>query len=770
VRLHRFVVLVVFTFLTATASAQSLRIETLAGSTTGGGHIDAAGTLARFSLPRSVDSDAAGNLYVADTANHVIRRVTPNGVVTTIAGVPNQAGSSDGFGAAARFRYPIGITVDRPRNIIYVADSYNHTIRRVTPDGLVTTFAGAAGVAGTADGNAATARFTYPLGLAVDAAGNVFVADTSNHVIRRITPQGEVTKIAGIMRSSGSSDGFGSQAMFNFPYDIAFDATSGNFYVSDTQNSTIRKLTPDGRVTTFAGNPLASGDEDGIGAEALFADPWGLAVDAAGNVYVADHDNDKIRKITPAAVVTTYAGTGFSGSNNGPAGSARFSDPSGLAVLPDGTTIVVSDGYNHALRLIANAQVTTLAGSMPVHAAVNATGTSARFHYPYGVAIDAAGNAYVTESSCAIRKITPQGVVTTFAGTPGESGSRDGQGTSARFSFPKGIAIDRNGNLYVADTGNHTIRKITPQGLVTTLAGSAGEFGDTDGSGSQARFFEPWGVVADPQGNIFVTDTSNHSIRIVEPAGVVTTFAGDGIAGHYDGVGSIASFRYPTGIAIDGARNLYVGDWGNRVVRKITPAGSVTTIAGKPDVVGGDDGVGSNATFDTPNFLVSDAGGNLYVSDEYNHTIRRVSSDGTVTTVAGLHDTPGNVNGTGSAARFSAPQGLALTPQGALVIVDLLNHAVRIGTFALPSIERFEADPSRISTAGQIATLTWSVRDATSVTIDQGIGTVLANGSRAVTPSTTTTYTITATGPGGTVTRSVTVYVGAAGKRRSARH
>ncbi|HEX7829870.1 MAG TPA: NHL repeat-containing protein [Thermoanaerobaculia bacterium] len=615
-RLRNTAALCLLLFASVAAFAQTLTIDTLAGSTSGGGHVDAYGAVARFSLPRSVDADANGNLYVADTANHVIRKITPEGLVTTIAGVANQPGTTDGAGAAARFRYPLGIAVDRPRNLIYIADSYNHTIRRMTPSGVVTTLAGLGGTSGTTNATGAAARFTYPLGVEVDAEGTIFVADTSNHAIRRVTPQGVVTTLAGVLRSSGSSDGFGAQASFDFPYDLALDPTTGNFYVSDHGNDTIRKVTPDGRVTTVAGNPVASGDEDGPGTNALFDAPWGLAVDASGNVYVADHGNQKIRKITPAAVVSTFSGDGFTGSGNGAIATARFNRPSGVAVMPDGTTIVIGDAENAALRFIANGQVSTFVGSVPANGVVNATGTAARFHFPYGVVVDAAGNTYVSESSCAIRKITPQGVVTTFAGMPGFAGSTDGQGTNARFNGPKGLAIDKNGNLYVADTSNHAIRKITPQGLVTTLAGKAGEFGSTNGSGSQARFYLPWSVAVDPQGNVYVADSYNHNIRIIEPAGVVTTFAGGGIAGYYDGVGTNADFRYPIGIAIDGARNLYVADWGNEVIRKITQAGAVSTIAGKAGVSGGADGTGATASFDSPNFIASDANGNLFITDE----------------------------------------------------------------------------------------------------------------------------------------------------------
>ncbi|HKR65875.1 MAG TPA: hypothetical protein VJZ00_19245 [Thermoanaerobaculia bacterium] len=754
------------------AAAQTLSIGTYAGSTTGGGYVDGFGTIARFAAPRAIASDPAGNLYVADTSNHVIRKVSTAGEVTTLAGVANAEGFSDGTGAAARFRFPSGIAIDPVTGLIYLADKDNHAIRRITPDGVVTTIAGLGGTSGTANGTGTAARFTFPRGLTVDGSGNIYVADASNSVIRKITPGGEVTTFAGIMRVAGSNDGFPGQATFSAPYDIALDPTSGNFYVSDGSNSTIRKVTPEGRVTTVAGNASASGDRDGVGTDALFDTPWGIDVDSAGNVYVADTFNEKIRKITPAGVVSTFAGRGSTGTTNGAANTARFNSPSGLTIGAGGA-LFVTEGYNFDVRRISlTGDVSTFVGSMPSNGTTDGVATAARFHFPYGVAVDAAGNAFVTDSNCTIRKITPQGVVSTFAGAAAQCGAVDGTGASARFNSPTGIGVAPDGNIYVADSGNNTIRKITPQGVVTTIAGKADddEILFQDGSGSQARFNFPWGLAIDSHGLIYVTDFYNHRVRLVEPTGVVTTFAGNGIPGHSDGVGTSATLDFPMGIAVDGARNLYITEYENNDVRKITQTGVVSTLAGNPAVSGGwADGTGSAARFSRPSAIAADAQGNLYVTDRNNHAIRRVTPAGVVTTIAGLHGIAGNVNGTSTAARFAFPDGLAFTPSGQLLIADVYNHAIRIGTFVAPAIDAFTVAPSPIK-PGQSTILSWSVRDATTVTIDQGIGAVPANGSRLVTPSVTTTYVLTATGPGGTTTSRVTVFVGDSRRRSSVRH
>ena len=318
---------------------------------------------------------------------------------------------------------------------------------------------------------AAPAAFLFPSGLAVDAAGNVYVADSGNNTIRKITSAGVVSTLAGLTGSRGSADGTGSAARFFAPQGIAVDAAD-NVYVGDTANFTVRKITPAGVVSTLAGSAGSSGSTDAAGSAARFAAPQGIAVDAAGTVYVADASNFTIRSISPAGVVSTFAGSA------GSPGSA--------------------DG----------------------------TGAAAQFFNPTSVAVDAAGNVYVTDfSNHTIRKIAPAGIVTTLAGSVGNLGSSDGTGSAARFSNPRGVAVDAAGNVYVADYNNNTIRKITPAGVVTTMAGTASIPGSVDGTGSAARFRFPRDVAVDAGGNVFVADTDNDSIRKITPAGVVTTFA-----------------------------------------------------------------------------------------------------------------------------------------------------------------------------------------------------------------------------------------------------
>jgi hypothetical protein len=326
----------------------SLYFGTLAGLAGTSGSTDATGSAARFNVPSGVSVDTAGNVFVADRTNHTIRKVTSAGVVTTLAGSAGIDGSTDATGSAARFLYPSGVAVDTAGNV-FVADRNNHTIRKVTSSGVVTTLAGTAGSAGSTDATGSAARFYYPWGVAVDTAGNVFVADRSNHTIRKVTSAGVVTTLAGTAGSSGTTDGTGSAARFNLPSGVSVDS-AGNVFVGDNLSHTIRKVTSAGVVTTLAGSAGLNGSIDATGSAARFYYPWGVAVDTAGNVFVAEGENNTIRKVTSAGVVTTEAGiAGNRGSNNGLGSAARFYNPLGITVDSAGN-VFVADQYNHTIR------------------------------------------------------------------------------------------------------------------------------------------------------------------------------------------------------------------------------------------------------------------------------------------------------------------------------------------------------------------------------------------------------------------------------------
>src|SRR6266700_3150893 len=641
--------------LTATQSrAQSIytpyAFTNFAGQPGVSGSPDGIGQAAQFYFPHGVALDSATNLYVADTQNHVIRRITPARVVTTIAGSAGKHGNVDGVGTgAAQFNSPIGLSVDSAGNL-YVGDTVNQTIRQITPAGVVTTLAGSPGLQGTIDGVGSAARFNQPVSVAVDSANNVYVSDSGGETIRKIDVNGVVTTLAGTGGLSGTNDGVGNAARFTNPQAVAVDG-AGNAYVSDSGNNTIRKITPDGVVTTIAGNPAQSGSLDGTNNAALFSSPRGVAVDSATNIYVASGDST-IRKLTPI-----------------------------------GTNWVV----------------TTLAGTADQNGSVDGTGSAARFHFPYGIAVDNAGNLYAMDrSNDDIRKISPVGtnwVVTTFAGTSGQAGSADGAGAAAQFYQPHGLAVDSSTNIYVADFGNLAIRKISPAGtnwVVTTLAGSTGVSGTNDGIGSAALFSQMLDVAVDAAHNVYVADTGNFTIRKITPGGVVTTLAGKaGQQGSLDATGSAARFGDPDGLASDAAGNLYVADGPS--IRKVTSAGVVTTLAGCPsggctNAIGSADGDGTTARFGLPSGVAVDGAGSVYVADASGDTIRKLTPTGTnwmVTTLAGSPFQAGAADGIGSDARFNQPTGVAVDGAGNVYVADSVENRIAKGALA-PAVVQFD--------------------------------------------------------------------------------
>jgi streptogramin lyase len=595
-------------------------------------------------------------------------------------------GYADGPVSTAQIAYPYHIAVD-PVGNIYVAEAGHNLIRKVTPGGLVSTLAGQLGVMGIADGAGQAAQFNFPVGIVVDSSGNLFVTDENNHTIRKITPIGEVTTVAGLAMNSGTTDGTGSAARFRGPWGLAIDG-SDNIYIADSLNNKIRKMTPAGVVTTLAGSPTGlSGYADGVGTAATFNRPHGIVSDAAGNLYVCDYNNVSIRRIEAGTgAVTTLAGQhGQVGTVDGVGTAARFNGPEGIAFDGSGNLYVTESAGQTVRRIAPDATVATVAGLGGTAGWVDGTGSSVRFSQPTGIAFGTGGAFYVSEySNHSIRVVTPGGVVTTLLGRAAETGTTDGPASLARFRFPAGMAVDSSGNAFVADRDNCTIRKITPSGVVSTFAGTPGACAGGDGTGSGARFWGPLGVAIDSSDNLFVADYYSNTIRRVTPAAVVTTVAGAvGQAGSTDGPASLARFRGPRGIVCTSDGTLYVVETTNDTVRAIDPGGNVTTLAGLALQAGSADGTGTDARFNAPRDIALGRDGYLYVADTNNHTIRRIwPASGVVTTfagqagVAGSHDDQAT-----SEARFYYPYSLAVDAAGVIYVADWGNNMIRrIGT------------------------------------------------------------------------------------------
>ena len=554
-------------------------------------------------------------------------------IIETVAGGSSYRGDG-GAAVAAQLRSPLGVALDAAGNL-YIADEFNNRIRKVDAAGVISTVAGTGTQGYGGDGGAATsAQLYWPRGVALDGAGNLYIADSGNSRIRKVDPAGVISTVAGDGTRGYGGDGDPAvDAQLNRPYGLALDG-AGNLYIADTVNHRIRKVDAAGAITTVAGDgTFGYGGDGGAAVAAQLASPAGLALDGAGNLYIADNNNHRIRKVDAAGVITTVAGSGMGGFGGGGYGG---------------------DG---------------------------GAATSAQLYWPRGVALDGAGNLYIADSgNSRIRKVDPAGVISTVAGdgTRGYGGDGD-PAAAAQLASPFGVALDGAGNLYIADQGNNRIRKVDAAGAITTVAGG-GPVGD-DGAAVAAQLYWPTGVALDGASNLYIADQNNNRIRKVDAAGAITTVAGDGTLGYSGdgGAATAAQLNRPAGVAPDGSGNLYIADSGNQRIRKVDAAGVITTVAGDGTFgYSGDGGAATAAQLNSPRGVALDGSGNLYIADLFNNRIRKVDAAGVITTVAGDGTRGyGGDGGPAVAAQLNRPFGVASDGAGSLYIADNSNHRIR---------------------------------------------------------------------------------------------
>lgn len=615
-----------------TVAAQG--VDLLAGSDGGPGNLDGIGPKARFSSPVAGVVDPAGNLIVADSYSHSIRKIAPDGTVTILAGDPNGLSGSvvDGVGTAARFSYPAGIFRDGT-GAYYIADSGGKKIRKMLADGTVSTVASLS---------------VNPAGVAVDDGGTIYAA--CNTVVLKIV-NGVPSVVAGTAGLSGSTDGLGAAARFSGATGIAVDA-GGNLYVADTYNHTLRKIDPAGNVTTLAGQAGVAASADGPGSVARFKYPAYLNWDGAGALLLGDMNSQAIRRITTAGDVTTVAGKlGSSGvAVDGPVATATLRSPTQAAYAPDGRLLIMSDD-GCAIRVLdaGKTTLTTFAGKKSTYGSTDGTGSAAFMGSPSGMVSDGSGNVYVTSAGDGrVRRITPGGVVTTLPGT---------------LNGPAGIALDPAGNLVIAEAGNHRIIRMTPAGAVTPIAGVLGSSGYVDGAAATAKFNSPLGVAVDTDGTIYVSDRNNQLIRKIDPGLNVSTLAGGaGLQGYANGAGPAARFSGPEGIALRADHALLVADYANHAIRVVAPDGTTSTLVGGSGN-GYIDGPSPSARLNHPEDVKVGPSGKVYIADYDNHCIRIVDAGGTVSTHAGAPGQRGWRGGPLPGTLYH-PNSLAVTPAG----------------------------------------------------------------------------------------------------------
>ena len=590
--------------------------------------------------------------------------------VTTVAG-----GFVGDGGAAtqASFQYPIGMAQDRQGNI-YVSDAGQQRIRRILSTGTISTFAGTGIVGFSGDGGPARlAQVNAPIGIAMDAAGDVVFADGGNNRIRKINSAGIISTIAGNGIAGYSGDGGPAiNASLNVPWGVTYDP-AGNLYISDRNNSVIRKVDTGGIITTFAGNGTQGYCGDGGQAtQACFNVPRGLAY-ANGSLYIADGLNHRVRRINSLGIISTVAGNGKLGAtgDGGPATQAAIGSPRAVAVR--GGILYISNGGQGRIRnvTLSTGIINTYVGSTFGYDGDNHAPLNTETNGTAGlVSLSSSSMLFVDLGNARVRRLSG-GVVRTIAG--GFIGDSR-PATSAAMVFPQGIAFDSGGNLYVVEYAGHRIRKIDSTGKVSTVAGTgvSGYSGD-GGPATSAQLWFPQGVIVDPAGNLFISDQSNNVIRKVDTSGTISTFSAD------PNFGGVLGF-----MAFDSAGALYVADAGACTVWKVDSNGKATDVAGVPFVCGynGDNVQATTAQLNSPYSITFDSAGNLYIGDYANNRVRKVNGAGVITTIAGDgtacadSTTACGDGGSATAAQLNLPVGLAVSG-GALYIADEADVRIR---------------------------------------------------------------------------------------------
>ncbi|NBV87018.1 MAG: hypothetical protein EBS01_12330, partial [Verrucomicrobia bacterium] len=687
--------------------------------------------------------DGGGNVYVADQSNHLIRRITPSGVVTTLAGVSGNSGVTDGPANSAKFYNPSGLGIDSDGNV-FVADQSNHAIRKITPAGVVSTFAGSGtGAGGSGDGQGTAARFNNPYSLSVDREGNVYVADLSAQLIRKISPAGYVSTIGGVYGSAAFAvEGVGTIARFYNPSGVVVDA-NGTLYVADRSQHTIRKGAPYTIAASLSSSAL------------------GAPVDAASATIALGSLGQNATLAVLGGSQTTNRALNLSGTT----GLVTL-DAGGTGFLKFASNLVVTGVGSKTFKLQGSA-VAELAGIVPDNSPLNKTslvkegsGTwwlTGASSYSGGTAFNAGtlvlgNNAALGSGSLTLASgVTLDACVPLTLPSPAQtwSGTLNFTGTSVldMGSGPVTLTSDQtvnvvagsltvsginggafaltkagNGSLILSGTNFYTgVTNVTAGTLILNGPGAlpVGSTLNVSGSGSvmpqngakiilgldQTAGTEisdgtvsmtvggNGGLSKQGGGTVTLTGSSTYSGKTTVAQGILRTsaingyttsvynwtlFAGTvGVGGYNNATGTAARFQNPSGVAADKDGNLFVADYDYRVIRKITPAGVVTSIAGSAGNYGSQDGVGTNATFYNPTGVAVDGIGNVYVADQANHTIRKITSGGSVTTLAGLAGSAAYLDGQGSAARFYNPTGVAVDTAGNVYVGDMSNHVIR---------------------------------------------------------------------------------------------
>jgi len=572
-------------------------------------------TNASFSIPQGVALDSAGNVYIVDQWNNRVRKVDTSGTISTVAGNGIQGFGGDGGPAVdAQLNRPTGVAVDSAGNL-YIADSDNDRVRKVDTSGTISTAAGNGIFGFSGDGGpAVSAELNFPTSLAASGR-NLYIADVANDRIRKVDSSGKISTVAGNgIQGFGGDGGLATSAELAQPWGVAVHG--GNIYIADTLNQRVRKVNSSGKISTVAGDGIAGfGGDGGPAINAMLNWPYSVGVDGSGNLYIADSAEQRVRKVDTSGIITTFAGNGTAGfsGDGGPATNTQLG-PADVASDGNGN-FYIADTFNERIRKVdASGIVSTVAGKGTYgFSGDGGPATNAEFKLPYAVAADSHGNLYIADTfNERIRKVDTSGIISTVAGRGGAGYSGDGgPATQAKLRNPIGVAVDGSGNLYIADQNNNRIRKVDTSGIISTFARTKGVSC----------------VAVDGAGNVYFCDPSHHRLLKQDTSGTLSTVAGNGTRGFSGdgGPATKAELSSLAGVAVDNAGNVYISDStpiylglqpANDRVRRVDPSGIISTVAGTGTVgFTGDGGPAPDAELAFPNGLTVDGAGNLYITE-----------------------------------------------------------------------------------------------------------------------------------------------------------
>ena len=763
------IVCLVLTCRSPATAAVAGEIRTTVGGSNGDGGpatnavVDPRGVAACARLP-SLPPD----LYIADGKGNCVRKVDAlTGVISTVAGtgVPGFSGDG-GLAVQAQLSFPVDIACDANGNL-YIADGgNNHRVRKVDTVGRITTVAGNGSSVYSGDNMPATQAALTVYALAVDASGNIYVADADNRRVRKIDTQGTITTVAGTGVLGFAREGeTAAQAALGFPSGVAID-TQGRLYIVDFNNKVVYRVA-DGRINTFAGNyaPTFRGD-GGPATSASLLFPNRVAIDALGNVYIADQGNSRVRRVDTSGIITTVAGNGTVGStgDGSPGTQASLFPLRGVAADPLGNVYIAISvdtsaqwSTDNRVRVLnSSGIITTVVGISDKGDDGPATNAIVD---PQGLATERSTgpqSLFIADgSNNQVRRVDAvTGIITTVAGTgvAGFSGD-DGPAINAQLSGPSDVALDRDGNLYIGDQNNSRVRRVNTRGDITTVAGN-GIFGYSGDGGAavNAAISRTTGIDVDDQGNLYIADQANYRIRKVTPQGIIDTVAGNG---NYDpqdlsgdgGQATQVQIGVPTDVVVAPDGSLYFADYGSHRVRKVRSNGVIITVAGNGNYgSSGDGGLAVNALLNAPYRVALDAQGNLFISDYVNNRVRRVDiTTGIITTVAGTG--AAGIEGDGGPATLAnvyGATGLAIDAAGNLYIAQAASARVRVvaQVAGTPPSPTATYTPTSLPSPTPTATFTRTFPPTATAT---RTGTPTASPTYTVTVSPTATATPTAT-------------------------